>query len=427
MPDEIMTKLDDALSGIKEAQDLSKANADKLNALDEEKFQKIADDVTKNLDEVNTLKAKQDAIEESVKSFEKKMCRPEGGASEVSDKSKEAFVKYLRRGGKLEENVYTEIADSIVAKSLKGASQHEAEIFAKSLVVGNNEDGGYWVRPEVADFMIKRIFETSPMRQISNVVTIGSEAIEIPIDDNESTAEWVGEVDARADTATPKVGLLTIHAHEQSADPLVSQKMLDDAGFDVEGWLQTKTSDRFARAENTAFVVGDGSKRPRGFLTYDAWTTAGTYERGKIEQRNSGGSGTFTADNLIDLQTDLVEAYQANAAWVMQRKTFAEVMKKKAATTGEYLLNFQMLAQGAPLVLLGKPVVFFDNMPTVAANSLSIAYGDFKSGYTIVDRIGIRILRDPYTSKPFVKYYTTKRTGGDVTNYQSIKILKLST
>ena len=426
MPDIIKEQLDSIAAGIKAVQDIADRNAERMDALDAKQIDRIADDVTKSMDEIAAIKAKQEATEKLVTELEKKAVRPNGGAIEICSESKAAFLGYLRRGRKMEGEVYTDIARSIASKTLLGASEGDIEMFAKNLVVGNNEDGGYFIRPEVANFMVGRIFETSPMRQLANVITISTESVQIPIDDNEAEAEWVGEIDTRSETDTPKIGLLEIHAHELSAKPLVSQRMLDDPGFDVESWLSGKVADIFARTENTAFVIGNGSKQPRGFTTYDAWTTPGTYERGKLEQRESGSAGDFDSDNLIDLQTDLLEVYQPDATWVMQRKTFTKVMQLKDLVDGNYLLNPSMLAQGAPLILLGKPVRFFDDIPAVDTDALAIAYGNFKVGYTIVDRIGIRVLRDPYTSKPFVKFYTTKRVGGDVTNYQAIKLLKLS-
>ena len=160
-------------------------------------------------------------------------------------------------------------------------------------------------------------------------------------------------------------------------------------------------------------------------MSHAAWAVNGTYERNKIEQIVSGTSAVVKADGLISLQNALLEAYQPNAKFLMKRATFGAVSKLKDGT-GAYLLNPMMLPQGATMVLLGKPVIFADDIAAIAANSLSIAYGDFQKAYTIVDRMGIRVLRDPYTTKPFIKFYTTKRVGGAVTNYQALKIQKLA-
>lgn len=429
MSDELMKKLDDVLDGVTKAQEVADRNEKRLDTLDKEQIERINEDVTKNIEEMNEIKTKQDAIEESVKSIETAAARPSNLKADpnVCSEAKAEFLRYFRKAGhSISEKVQEEIAENIARKSLLGGTDAQIEMLKKDMVVGSNPDGGYWVRPEFATFMIDRSFETSPMRQIASVQTINSESLQIIINDQTAAANWVGEVDTRATTATPQIGELTIHAHELEAFPLVSQKMLDDAGFDIESWLQEQVSSEFTRKENTAFVVGTSAKQPKGFLTYDPWAAAGVYERNKIEQIDSGTSGNFDADNLIELQNALIETYQPDGTWVMKRATFGVVMTLKASTSGEYLLNPSVIAQGAPQILLGKPVTFFDDMPAIAADALAVAYGSFKKGYTIVDRIGIRILRDPLTNKPFIGFYTTKRTGGDVTNYESIKILKLA-
>ena len=179
------------------------------------------------------------------------------------------------------------------------------------------------------------------------------------------------------------------------------------------------------RVENSAFVVGDGSQKPKGFLSLPAWAVAGTYERFALEQRLSGVSGGITGDSVKLLQNDLIEDYQSGAVFAMKRATFGQVVTLKDGQ-GQYLLDPRSLKQGDTKVLLGKDVIFMDDMPAIAADALAVAYGNFQFGYTIVDRIGFRVIRDEVTAKPFIKFYTTKRTGGNVTNYESIKILKLA-
>jgi HK97 family phage major capsid protein len=180
---------------------------------------------------------------------------------------------------------------------------------------------------------------------------------------------------------------------------------------------------RFARQEATAFVSGDAVKKPRGILDYDSWTTAGQYERDAIEHRDTATVATLAGDDLIDLQSDLLEAYQGNATWLVHRKIWAEIMQLKDSDN-QYLLNPMMLFSGVQMQLLGRPVRFAGDMDSTLGEGNSIAiYGDFREGYTVVDRIGIRVLRDPYTQKQYVKFYTTKRVGGAVTNYQALKVL----
>lgn len=426
MPDkQIEDSLKNIIEGIGKVQEICDRNEKRIQTMEEEQIAKISEDVTKSMDTISNMEAKSKKFDEAIISLEKKISRPGNAKEEACSVGKSDYLKYLRRGIDLSIDVQKSVAYEIATKQLLGASEQEISNYTKTLVEGRNPDGGYWLRPELANFVIDRVFETSNIRQIASVMTISGESLEIIVDDNEAEGEWVGEVDTRNETNTPQIGLNKIFAHELSAKPKISQRMLDDAGFDVESWLGNKVADIFMRMENTSFVIGDGAKKPRGFLDYPAWTVLETYQRNALEQIDSGSAGTFDGDNLIDQQNLLLEPYQPNAVWVMNRKTWPTVMKAKNSQ-GDYLLNPLILAQGAAKILLGNPVLFFSDMPVEATNSLSVAYGDFRKGYTILDRIGIRILRDPFTIKPFVLFYTTKRVGGDVTNYDSIKILKLA-
>ena len=205
----------------------------------------------------------------------------------------------------------------------------------------------------------------------------------------------------------------------------MTTEMIEDAYLDVEGWLAGKVADKFARTQNTAFVSGTGVGQPRGFLTYAAWSAAGVYERDKIEQVNMGSAAALNADGLIELQNALKEGYQGNAVFGMKRTTFGAALQLKGSDN--YFFSPVLLANGqATIQLLGKPVVFMDDMPAVGANALSVVYADFSMAYTILDRVGLQVLRDPFTNKGFVTYYTTQRVGGDVTSFDAIKIGKVA-
>jgi HK97 family phage major capsid protein len=275
--------------------------------------------------------------------------------------------------------------------------------------------------------MITRIFETSPMRNSAAIESITGDVLDILIDDNELTAGgWVAETGSRGQTGTADVGLKSIAVHEQFAQPAATQRMLDDAGFDIEGWLSRKVTSKMSRDENTAFVIGDGVGKPRGWLTYPAWAAAGVYERGAVEQIVGGAAaGNVNGDDFKKTQNSMIEEYNNGASWYMKRNSFENVITLKD-TAGEYIFRTRFLAERDALTLLGKPVVFMNDMPDVAAGSLSYAYANFSMGYTIVDRMGFRVIRDEVTAKPNVLFYTTKRTGGDVSNYESIKILKVA-
>lgn len=267
--------------------------------------------------------------------------------------------------------------------------------------------------------IVEKLFESSPMRELATVETTTSSSWEYLPDTDEPGSGWVGETQARPETTSPEIKKGEIVVHELYAEPRATQKILDDAGVNVEAWLGRKVGGKFGRDEATAFVSGNGVGLPRGILTYPAGTAWA-----QIEQVNSGSASTLTGDGLIDLETALKAPYRARAVWLMNRTTQAVVRKFKDGQN-QYLWQ-PGLAQGVPPTLLGYPVRLADDMPVVAADALAVAFGDFREAYTIVDRLGIRILRDAFTAKPFVKFYTTKRVGGDVVNFEAIKIQKVA-
>lgn len=307
-------------------------------------------------------------------------------------------------------------------------------VSAKALSVGVEADGGYWVTPEVSDRVIARQFDTSPLRSIANVVTIGTDAIEFPTDSNDiASGGWVGETEARSETATPEIGMKRIPVHEQFANPRATQKLLDDAAFPVEQWLADKIADKFIRDENAAFVSGNGVSKPRGFLDYGADATTQDDDArtwGALQYVASGNASGFASadpgDALIDLVHKLKPVFRARAVWVMNRATAADIRKFKDGQ-GNYLWAAGNVQQSLPERLLGFPVVEAEDMPDVVADAFPVALGDFMAGYQIVDRQGIRTLRDPFTAKPFVQFYTTKRVGGDVVDFDAVKLFKIAT
>ena len=208
----------------------------------------------------------------------------------------------------------------------------------------------------------------------------------------------------------------------RSENGMMVVDLLDDAIWNVEAWLTSKSANKFARTENAEHINGTGAHEAQGIMSLADWTTLGAYERNALETRYITG-GVLAGDDFIDVQSDLLEAYQMNAVWLMHRKIWAEVMKLKDANN-QYLLNPQMLFTGSKPMLLGQPVKLAGDMASaLTAGEYIAAYGDFREGYTIVDRLGIRVLRDPYSAHGFIQFYTTKRSGGGVTNYQAIKRL----
>lgn len=313
----------------------------------------------------------------------------------------------------------------------KGVGESELrELETRAMSVGSDPDGGYFVPVDQSGRMVTRIYETSPIRQLASEATISTESLEGETDLNEAGAGWVGETETRSETSTPQVGKWKIVAHEMYAEPRITQKLLDDAAFDVESWLAAKVADKFARTENSAFVIGNGVGKPRGITSYTTAATAdGSRAWGTLEHVKSGANGAFAATNpgdyLLDLIYKLKVTFRSNAAFLCPRAVLAAARKIKNATDNNYLWQPGLQA-GQPSTLLGYPVYEAEDMPALNTDSLSLAFGDFREGYQIVDRIGIRVLRDPYTAKPFVKFYTTKRVGGDVINFEAIKFLKFA-
>ena len=238
---------------------------------------------------------------------------------------------------------------------------------------------------------------------------------------------WVGETDARPQTATPNLEALSFPAMELYAMPAATATLLDDSAVDIDQWIAAEVELVFAMQEGAAFVGGDGVNKPKGFLTYPTVANA-SWSWGNLGYLASGAAGAFASSNPSDTLVDLIYAlkagYRQNGSFVMNRKTQASIRKFKDST-GAYL--WQPPAQsGGRATLMTFPVVEAEEMPDVAANTLSVAFGDFQRGYLIVDRIGVRVLRDPYSSKPYVLFYTTKRVGGGVQDFDAIKLLKMA-
>jgi len=379
---------------------------------------------------------KQGALEkkvtERVDGLELKLNRPRGpgeaGPSDVERKQAEGFHRMsLARRGQLHVGQASAATDADFA-GIKAYGEafplylrrDAGAVESKTLLVGSDPDGGYWVPPAQSASLLTIAYESSPMRELATVETVGTDSIEYPIDDGEADAGWVGEQETRGVTGTPQIGVQRIPVHELYAQPKATQKLLEDASVDVEGWLMRKIGEKFGRVEATGFVSGDGIKKPRGFLTYPA----GTASRGQIQQVASGAATTVTADGLINVTMALKEFYSAGAVWLMRRATIGALLLLKDGN-GQYIWRPSFEA-GKPSVLLGYPVREAADMPTVQAAALPIAFGNFKAGYTIVDRLGITVLRDPFTAKPFVLFYARKRVGGDVTSFEALKLMVIS-
>jgi HK97 family phage major capsid protein len=377
-----------------------------------------------------SILAKQDAMQKQFDEFQAKANRQGlGGASGVEQKLVDAAMQHQKTRmaalGQLKADTIIRPEDVNVDEYKRYAEQFdiyarrgEGSVDAKSMMVGSDPDGGYFVTPSRSGRILTVVYESSPMRELATVETISTDALELPIDDSEADAGWVGEVQQRSETGTPQTGVQRIPVHEIYAKPKATQKMLEDGSVDVGAWLERKVGEKFGRVEATSFFAGDGVKKSRGILTYGAGTG-----RGKIEQLTSGAATDISFDSLIKMTGSLKEPYHPGAMWLMRRATEVAVMLLKDLN-GQYLWR-PSLEAGKPSTLLGYGVRHAADMPTIAANALAVAFGNFKQGYTIVDRLGISVLRDPYSSKPFVEFYSRKRVGGDVTNFEAIKLMKV--
>ncbi len=300
----------------------------------------------------------------------------------------------------------------------------------KAMSAGSDPDGGYLLPASTTGRTVAIIREQSIMRQICDVQTIASDKIEGITDNDEASAGWVAELGARSDSSTPTVGKYEHQVHEMYAMPKISQKLIDDAATDVEGWLAMKVADKFGRVEGTAFWQGTGVGQPRGLASYPTAATAdGSRSWGQFEHVVTGANGawhTTQFDPLHTLMGAFKDHFLNNAQFVMRRAVRTAARALKESTTNRYLWEPGMQV-GAPERLMGYPCRVDEYMPALATGSLSLAFGDFRQAYTILDRIGIRTLRDPYTAKPYVVFYSTKRTGGGAMNFEAVKFLKFST
>lgn len=350
------------------------------------------DRINKALDEL-TLKGRRPPL-----SAERGMPRP--------SEHKQAFESYVRGG---DEDGYRKLEQ-------------------KALSAGSNPDGGYLVPVETEAEIGKRLAALSPIRAIADVRQVSSGTYRKPFMTAGPAVGWAAETGARSQTTSPTIAALDFPAMELYAMPAATAALLDDSAVNIDEWIAAEVESAFAAQEGTAFVIGDGSNKPKGFLDYTAAAEA-SWEWGKIGYVVTGASGALPSshpsDVLVDLIYTLKAGYRANARFVLNRRTQASIRKLKDAD-GHYLWQPAAVA-GGEASLLGFPVTEAEDMPDIGANSLALAFGDFRRGYLVVDRLGVRVLRDPYSAKPYVLFYTTKRVGGGVQDFDAIKLLKFGT
>lgn len=374
-----------------------------VDALLTEKVDKINKDIT----EISAMKRQLEALETAV-------ARKEfgGGGQSETDKlkaeHKAAFEKWFRKGGDAE---LAAVRDLQVRAGLSTLS---------------DPDGGYIVTPAEFDKEIERVAGTiSVMRRLATVRPIGTDEYKKLVNIGGTTSGWVAEKESRTETGTPTLKQIVLNTKEIYAEPGTTQKMLDDSIIDIAQWLADEVSVEFDEEEGASFITGDGVAKPRGIAGY-TFIANSSYEWGKVGYI-AGGHATLlnNADKLVSLVHALKPRYRNGASFLMNDTT-CEVLRTLKNGNGDYIWRAG-LEQGKPDSLLGKPCEYDDNVASIGAGTYPLFFGNFKRAYTIIDRMGIRILRDPFTSKGNVLFYCTKRVGGGIVLFEALKALKIAT
>lgn len=375
-------------------------NDKRLEAVEQEKGKLAGEVETLNgkLSELDELKS---ALEEELKQVK----RPTSGSqSKAASEHKTAFIGFMR----------------------KGKDDGLRELERKALQVGVDEDGGYAVPEELDRTILNLLKDEVVMRQEATTITVGGANYKKLVNLGGTASGWVGETDARPETDASKLGQIEPFMGEIYGNPQATQTMLDDAFFNVEDWINSELAIEFAEQEEIAFTSGNGTKKPKGFLAYASTLDPDkTRAFGTLQHILSGAAAGVTADAIIKLVYTLRKVHRNGAKFMMNNNSLFAIRILKDSE-GNYLWR-PGLELGQPSSLAGYGVAENEQMPDIAADAKAIAFGNFKRGYTIVDRIGTRILRDPYTKKPFVGFYTTKRTGGMLVDSQAIKLLQIGT
>ena len=382
------------------------ANDARLNEID----RKLSADVVTE-EKVSRLNSALDKQEKALNHLLIGMNRPELETTAFKaahhGEHREGFERYVRKG------------------DLTHLSSHEE----KALSASSDNAGGYIVPEEIDSRIHSLLRAVSPIRGIATVRRSSAGTYKSTLARTDIEASWQSETAARAETDTPTIEEIDIPSGELYALPAATQTILDDAEIDIGEWLAQELQTVFGIKESTAFVSGDGTNKPKGFLSYTKTRQSGSLAWNHVGYVASGVNGNFAATNPSDKLLELVYAlkapYRANARWVMSQSALAMIRKFKDGDKN-YIWQPSLKA-GQPSTLMGFPVVESEDMPAIANGSFSVAFGDFRQGYLILDRTGTRILRDPYSKKPYVLFYTTKRVGGGVRNFEAIKLMKFAT
>lgn len=356
---------------------------------------------------VSEAETKLAAAEKSLKDIEtvvtdltKRLNRPNADQlSEEKQEHKEALGKYIR----------------------KGEESGLEDLQMKALNLGTNEDGGFALTDELDTQIGEYVRDSNPMREVCRVIPVGNETYAKLFNQAGAATGWVGETDARSETGSPTLARAVPIFGEIYANPATTQKALDDMFFDAEGWLAMEIADEFADEENLAFTTGNGTNKPKGILDY---TFAASPTFGQIKSVDSAGAGTLAPDDFVELMYSVKRGYRRNSVFMMSDTSIAFARKMKDGQ-GNYIWQ-QSFQAGEPSVILNHQVVENVDFPAIATGAKAVMFGDFQRGYTIADVRGTRILRDPFTNKPYVHFYTTKRVGGGLMDSRALAAINVA-
>jgi HK97 family phage major capsid protein len=438
MSEEIKTLIEQQGKAFEAFKDAHKEELKKADVIVTEKLGRIEKSLDDAIEGKNKLEAALKAEQKEREDLELRLAKMGKGATgdDKFDLELKSFNDALRSSAQ-ERSAKFDAVDADGYRSYKSAFNNmmrkDNRLLTpdevKVLSVGSDPDGGYLVTPDTGGRIVMKVYETSPMRQEASIMSISTDRLEGIEDTGEAGAGYAGESSVGSDTTTPQIGKWQIPVHIIDTQPKATQSILDDGSVDVEAWLAAKVADKIGRFENAEFVAG--ATKIRGFTSYTGAADSGSgVTWGSMGYVATGTSSDFgstvatTGDKLIDLMGTLKNAYLSNAKWFSRRSVITKIRKFKIGATVDAYMWQPGLQAGEPERILGYPVVRMEDMPALAADSYSLAFGDMRQCYQIVDRIGIRVLRDPYTAKPYVIFYTTKRTGGGVVNFEAVKLMK---
>ena len=417
------------LSEIVKAQGEVKSAIESLKTENEKKFKELESKGSVDVLTQEKVDRIISDIDLKLKTLEQNMSRPGIGSETKESKDFEAEVKAFnttlitssksRQSASAEQQIaYKNAMSNYLRKgdeAGKGISVEEI----KTMQIGASPDGGYLVRPQFSAKIIQKSFETSPIRQLATVENVSTDTFKYIVDFEEFDASFVAELQPRGTTNNTTFAEKSISVHEIYAKPKVSQQLLEDSAINVEAYVMSKIQDKLTRKQNAAFITGTGVNEPKGILTYSNGTTYGT-----VQQISTGTSGSILWVDLLSLMASLKDKYHANATFLMRRQTFLSEILTNLTGHGDLVVNI-FEKDKIPVSIAGYPVKFDADFPAVAANSLPVAFGDFREAYTIADRVGLSVLRDPYSAKPSIEFYARQRVGGEVVNSEAYKILKV--